>query len=97
MHGKRFAAQHAFIDIGIAFANRTVHGDLLPGPNGQEIADPDAADRNLRLRTVRSDDDRIFRLQTDQLFQRAVVSPFAFSSSVRPNRMKAMITAAASE
>ena len=71
MHGKRFAAQHAFIDIGVAFANRTVHGDLLPGSNGQEIADPDAADRNLRLRTVRSDDDRIFWLQTDQLFQRS--------------------------
>ena len=71
MHGKRLAAQHAFIDIGIAFANRTVHGDLLPGPNGQKVADPDAADRYLRQRTVRSDDDRIFRLQTDQLFQRS--------------------------
>lgn len=40
MHGKRLAAQHAFIDIGIAFANRTVHGDLLPGPNGQKVARP---------------------------------------------------------
>ena len=65
LHGQRFAGQHAFVDGRTAVDQFAVHGNFLPRPNANDVADDDLFDGQIAFDAVPLDARRL-RLQPDQ-------------------------------
>ena len=63
------SGQHGLVDAGAAGDDHAVRGDLLPGPNDDQIVFHDLIDRNVPLHTL-PDDTRGFRLHPHQALDR---------------------------
>ena len=80
-HG--LSGEHAFIDIGTALGDGSVHGDPLAGTCQQQVAGPDFGDRDLVLPSVRRDADHRCGLKSHQLADgfRGVVAGAGFEQA----------------